>query len=236
MELNRTEFLLCTETNSQRASETQVYHTLHQEDSLSDRADWPLPPLEIGGARGGVQLGRLGHVSLKNITLICINNQGVSVRGIFDSSFQSSSSFCPRFFQGCWWWCRSVSHVDLPHSQAHFYEQVTEGLHAHRFRGRADWAERRKHQVESFFLSSYALFFSLQSGDSVKRQPKSQCLSALVTPTFREVGHTVAFYTISDSFRQNVVVGIFAWQLKGHWGPKTRASDVRLPNQTRSIT
>lgn len=190
MELNRTEFLLCTETNSQRASETQVYHTLHQEDSLSDRADWPLPPLEIRGTRGGVQLWRLGHVSLKNITLICINNQ----------SFQSSSSFCPRFFQGCWWWCRSVSHVDLPHSQAHFYEQVTEGLHAHRFRGKADWAETETpgRIFFPFFLRSV---FSLQSGDSVKRQPKSQCLSALVTPTFREVGHTAAFYTISDSFR-----------------------------------
>lgn len=198
MELNRTEFLICTEANSQRASETQVYHTLHQEDSLFDRADWPLPPLEIRGTRGGVQLWRLGHVSLNNITLICINNQGVSVRvsGVCLTLPFNLFPLSVLFFQGCWWWCRSVSHVDLPHSQAHLYEQVTEGLHAHRFRGKADW-ERRQHQVKSFFPFLHSVF-SLQSGDSVKRQPKSQCLSALVTPTFREVGHTVAFYTISD--------------------------------------
>lgn len=99
MELNRTEFLLCTETNSQRASKTQVYHTLHQEDSLSDRADWPLPPLEIRGTRGGVQLWRLGHVSLKNITLICINNQGVSVRGMFTRPFNLLPLSVPASFR-----------------------------------------------------------------------------------------------------------------------------------------
>lgn len=36
-------------------------------------------------------------------------------------------------------------------------------------------------------VSSSPLFSCLQSGDSMKRQPKSQCLSALVTPIFREV-------------------------------------------------
>uniref|UniRef100_A0A669CRN0 Serine/threonine-protein kinase 25 n=1 Tax=Oreochromis niloticus TaxID=8128 RepID=A0A669CRN0_ORENI len=46
--------------------------------------------------------------------------------------------------------------------------------------------ERRQHQVKSFFPFLRSVF-SLQSGDSVKRQPKSQCLSALVTPTFREL-------------------------------------------------
>uniref|UniRef100_A0A669EF36 Serine/threonine-protein kinase 25 n=1 Tax=Oreochromis niloticus TaxID=8128 RepID=A0A669EF36_ORENI len=45
---------------------------------------------------------------------------------------------------------------------------------------------KRQHQVKSFFPFLRSVF-SLQSGDSVKRQPKSQCLSALVTPTFREL-------------------------------------------------
>lgn len=40
-----------------------------------------------------------------------------------------------------------------------------------------------------FFFLSWLTFISFQSGDSVKRQPKSQCLSALVTPIFREVRH-----------------------------------------------
>lgn len=37
------------------------------------------------------------------------------------------------------------------------------------------------------FFSSKSFFPHLQSGDSVKRQPKSQSLSALVTPIFKEV-------------------------------------------------
>uniref|UniRef100_A0A3B4XXM6 non-specific serine/threonine protein kinase n=1 Tax=Seriola lalandi dorsalis TaxID=1841481 RepID=A0A3B4XXM6_SERLL len=41
------------------------------------------------------------------------------------------------------------------------------------------------HRVKSFVFPNTP-FSSLQSGDSVKRQPKSQCLSALVTPIFRE--------------------------------------------------
>lgn len=44
---------------------------------------------------------------------------------------------------------------------------------------------------------------SIQSGDSVKRQPKSQCLSALVTPIFREVGsscHTFKRCKIPNCF------------------------------------
>lgn len=53
---------VCTEADSQRASEAQVHHTIHQEDGLSDRADRPLPPLEVRGARGGIQLRRLRHV------------------------------------------------------------------------------------------------------------------------------------------------------------------------------
>lgn len=36
-------------------------------------------------------------------------------------------------------------------------------------------------------FSSNSFFPHLQSGDAVKRQPKSQCLSALVTPIFKEV-------------------------------------------------
>lgn len=160
MELNRTEFLICTEANSQRASETQVYHTLHQEDSLFDRADWPLPPLEIRGTRGGVQLWRLGHVSLNNITLICINNQGVSVRvsGVCLTLPFNLFPLSVLFFQGCWWWRRSVSHVDLPHSQAHLYEQVTEGLHAHRFRGKADRETATPGQIFFSFLTLCFLF------------------------------------------------------------------------------
>uniref|UniRef100_A0A673AQE4 Serine/threonine-protein kinase 25 n=1 Tax=Sphaeramia orbicularis TaxID=375764 RepID=A0A673AQE4_9TELE len=43
-----------------------------------------------------------------------------------------------------------------------------------------------RHVVASFVFSPNATFF-FQSGDSVKRQPKSQCLSALVTPIFREL-------------------------------------------------
>lgn len=47
---------VCTEADSQRAFEAQVHHTIHQEDGLSDRADRPLPPLEVRGTRGGIQL------------------------------------------------------------------------------------------------------------------------------------------------------------------------------------
>lgn len=57
---------LSAETNSKRAPEAQVHHTLHQEDGLPDGADWPLPPLEVGGTRGGIQFWRLRYVSLKN--------------------------------------------------------------------------------------------------------------------------------------------------------------------------
>lgn len=45
-----------TEADSQRAPEAQVHHTLHQENGLSDRADRPLPSLEVRGARGGIKL------------------------------------------------------------------------------------------------------------------------------------------------------------------------------------
>uniref|UniRef100_A0A8C4DPT9 Serine/threonine-protein kinase 25 n=1 Tax=Dicentrarchus labrax TaxID=13489 RepID=A0A8C4DPT9_DICLA len=46
------------------------------------------------------------------------------------------------------------------------------------------------HRDKCFYVFSFLHFFfppSTQSGDSVKRQPKSQCLSALVTPIFREL-------------------------------------------------
>lgn len=45
-----------TEADCQRASETQVHHTLHKEDRLSDRADRSLQTLEVRGTRRGVQL------------------------------------------------------------------------------------------------------------------------------------------------------------------------------------
>lgn len=176
MELNRTEFLLCTETNSQRASKTQVYHTLHQEDSLSDRADWPLPPLEIRGTRGGVQLWRLGHVSLKNITLICINNQGVSVRGMFTRPFNLLPLSVPASFRDadgdvdqCPMWTfptvRPTSMNKLQKGYTHTDSEVRQT------------EQRRKHQVESFFLSSYALF-SLCSQEILWKgnQSHSACL------------------------------------------------------------
>uniref|UniRef100_A0A8C2XGG3 Serine/threonine-protein kinase 25 n=1 Tax=Cyclopterus lumpus TaxID=8103 RepID=A0A8C2XGG3_CYCLU len=47
-------------------------------------------------------------------------------------------------------------------------------------------AAHRRSQIV-FFFSSLTSFSCSQSGDSVKRQPKSQCLSALVTPIFREL-------------------------------------------------
>lgn len=51
------------EADSQRTFKAQVHHTLHQEDSLPDRADRSLPPLEVRGPRGGIQLGWLRYVS-----------------------------------------------------------------------------------------------------------------------------------------------------------------------------
>lgn len=52
-----------TEADSQRTIEAQVHHAIHQEDGLPDRADRSLPPLEVRGPRGGIQLRWLRYVS-----------------------------------------------------------------------------------------------------------------------------------------------------------------------------
>lgn len=58
-----------TETNSQRAAETQVHHPLHQENLIPGRAHWSIPPLEVRGTRGRIELWRLWHVRVRSTFL-----------------------------------------------------------------------------------------------------------------------------------------------------------------------
>jgi len=58
-----------TETNCQRAAETQVHHPLHQENLIPGRTHWSIPPLEVGGTRGRIQLWRLRHVRVRSTFL-----------------------------------------------------------------------------------------------------------------------------------------------------------------------
>lgn len=60
-------------------------------------------------------------------------------------------------------------------------------------------------------LSAFHLF--CQSGDSVKRQPKSQCLSALVTPIFREVG---ILFTLCHDYTQNGLIFALNLSIENH--------------------
>lgn len=66
-------FWFCTAAHRQGVTEAQIHHALHQENVLSDRADWPIPPLEVWRPRRRVKLWWFWYVCHPS-TYCTINN------------------------------------------------------------------------------------------------------------------------------------------------------------------